>query len=107
VTKLRDVIQFPAKATDFSSTKRASQQTNSRVHPASYPMNTREYFSSSKAFKARNWPLSSMCAEFKNEWSYTYRGTYTLMACTVTTLSLHKQKHGKVETRAEINEKVR
>jgi hypothetical protein len=48
-----------------------------------------------------------MCAELKNEWSYTYRAPCTLMACTDTTLSLHKQKHGKVETRVEIKEKVR
>jgi len=47
------------------------------------------------------------CAEVKNEWSYTYRAPYTFMECTDTTLSLHKQKHGKVETRVEIKEKVR
>jgi len=70
-------------------------------------MNTGEYFSRSKALKARNWPLTSMCAEVKNEWSYAYRGPYTLMACTDTTLRWHKQKHGKVETRVEIKEKVR
>jgi hypothetical protein len=47
------------------------------------------------------------CAEVKNERSYTYRAPYTFMACRDTTLSLHKQKHGKVETRVEIKEKVR
>jgi len=40
-------------------------------------------------------------------WSYTYRAPCTFIACTDTTLSFHKQKHGKVETRVEIKEKVR
>jgi hypothetical protein len=47
------------------------------------------------------------CAEVKNDCSYTYRAPYNFMACTDTTFSLHKQKHGKVETRVELKEKVR
>jgi hypothetical protein len=46
-------------------------QTGSGAHPDSYPIGTRGSFPGGKAVWSWSWPLTSISAEVKNEWSYT------------------------------------
>ena len=73
------MIKLPAEATDFSFTKSPSQL---KGPPCLLFNEHRGIFLQKKALKARNWPLTSMSAEVKNEWSYTYRAPYTFIKCT-------------------------
>jgi hypothetical protein len=56
-----------------------SIETSPGNHPLSYPMDTEGSFPRSKTGAAWIWPLSSICYQDKNMWSYTYTLPYIYM----------------------------